>query len=186
MVKKWGAILLILALMNGCSAKTDEKAKDEEPKSEQVEEVKTEITVKEQETNVKSSPQLSNADERLVNGLKLCSPLFLEVKRKAMESSSDNYQKVDFKKIEEAIAKSEEIYRCVETNMNDLSGTIKYKKTLDAFASSMQELIKFKNTMELFLQNKYAKDYMKGLSHSDKMLEKLDKMLTIYQEEQKQ
>ena len=34
--------------------------------------------------------------------------------------------------------------------MNDLSGTIKYKKTLDAFASSMQELIKFKNTMELF------------------------------------
>ena len=51
--EKWGAILLILALMNGCSAKTDEKAKDEEPKSEQVEEVKTEITVKEQETNVK-------------------------------------------------------------------------------------------------------------------------------------
>ena len=169
MVKKWGAILLILALMNGCSAKTDEKAKDEEPKSEQVEEVKTEITVKEQETNVKISPQLSNADERLVNGLKVCSPLLLEVKRKVMESSSDNYQKVDFKKIEEAIAKSEDIYRCVETNMNDLSGTIKYK-----------------NTMELFLQNKYAKDYMKGLSHSDKMLEKLDEMLTIYQEEQKQ
>ncbi len=53
--------------MNGCSAKTDEKAKDEERKNEQVEEVKTEETVKEQGNNVKKSSQLSNTDERLVN-----------------------------------------------------------------------------------------------------------------------
>ncbi|WP_020062085.1 hypothetical protein [Bacillus sp. 123MFChir2] len=58
---------MIVVLMNGCSAKTDEKAKDEERKNEQVEEVKTEETVKEQGNNVKKSSQLSNTDERLVN-----------------------------------------------------------------------------------------------------------------------
>lgn len=185
MTKKWGVILLLVALMSGCSAKTDDKTKDEEPKNEQVEDVKTKETVKEQETNVKSSPQLSNADERLVNGLKMCSPLFLEIKKKVIESSSDNYQKVYYEKIEESITKSEEMHKCIETNMTDLSGTVKYKKTLVAFLESMQELIKFKNQMKLFLKTRTLNDYMEGVTYSDKMLEKVDKMLDIYAEERK-
>ncbi|MED2034376.1 hypothetical protein P4V74_24440 [Bacillus thuringiensis] len=184
-MKKWGVILLLIALMNGCSTKTNEKVKDEEVKNEKVEEVKTEESVKEQEPNVKNSPKLSNDDERLVNGLKVCSPLFTEVKEKVAESSNLDKKTIDPQKLEEAIAKSEEISRCVERNMNDLSGTIKYKKTLDAFASSMQELIKFKNKMKLFLQSKNVNDYIEGLSYATKMLEKLDETATIYQEEQK-
>ncbi|WP_020062084.1 hypothetical protein [Bacillus sp. 123MFChir2] len=118
--------------------------------------------------------------------MKICSPLFKEVKEKVIQSSSQDNQTVDFKKIGEAIAKSEDIYKCVENNMNDLSGIIKYKKNLDALASSMQELIELKNTMKLFLQIKYANDYIEGLSHATKMLEKLDEIATTYQEEQKQ
>lgn len=48
MVKKWGAILLIVVLMNGCSAKTDENVKEEESKNEQTEEIETKQVTPEQ------------------------------------------------------------------------------------------------------------------------------------------
>ncbi|MFD3216240.1 hypothetical protein [Bacillus sp. BR_7a] len=43
MLKKWGVILLVVAVMNGCSAKTDENAKDDKKKNEpKVEQTKVE------------------------------------------------------------------------------------------------------------------------------------------------
>ncbi|MBJ8061891.1 hypothetical protein JDS85_26530 [Bacillus cereus] len=60
-------------------------------------------------------------------------PLFKEVKEKVAESNNLDKQTIDLKKLEEGLIKVEDIYTCIENNMNDLSGTIKYSKTRDAF-----------------------------------------------------
>ncbi|ABS24174.1 hypothetical protein ABXV20_05195 [Bacillus paranthracis] len=189
MVKKWGAILLIVVLMNGCSAKTDENVKEEESKNEQTEEIETKQVTPEQKNktaNIPSNKTENSADERLVNGLNMCVPLFKEVKEKVAQSNNLDKKTIDPQKVEEAIAKSEEIYKCIENNMNDLSGTIQYSKTRDTFFSSIQELIKFKNKTKLFLQNNNFNDYIEAMAHFTKALEKIDETVTVYQEEQKQ
>ncbi|WP_369903509.1 hypothetical protein [Bacillus manliponensis] len=177
-----------MALMNGCSTKTDENVK-EESKNEKTKEIETKQPITEQEnktTNVPSNKTENSADERLVNGLKVCSPLFIEVKEKVVQSNNLDKETIDPQKLEEAIAKSEEIYKCIENNMNDLSGTIKYSKTRDTFFSSIQELIKFENKTEIFLQNNNFNDYIEAMAHFTKTLEKIDETVTVYQEEQKQ
>ncbi|QWH54242.1 hypothetical protein [Bacillus mycoides] len=92
---------------------------------------------------------------------------------------------IDPQKVEEAIAKSEEIYKCVENNMNNVSGTVKYVKTRDTFFASMQELIKLKNKSKLFLQNNNFNDYIEAMADLTKALEKIDETVTVYQEEQR-
>ncbi|MDX5916280.1 hypothetical protein [Bacillus cereus group sp. BfR-BA-01026] len=187
MLKKWGTILLIVALMNGCSAKNNGNA-NEESQNKQTEEVDTKEVTKEQERQTTNSPHIKNengADERLINGLSICTPLFKEVKEKVAQANNLDKKTIDPQKVEEAIAKSEEIYKCVENNMNNVSGTVKYVKTRDTFFASMQELIKFKNKSKLFLQNNNFNDYIEAMAHFTKSLEKIDETVSIYQEEQR-
>lgn len=181
--------MLIGILIVGCSAKTDEKAKDKESEHEHTEEVETKKNMTEQGNKIKniaSNKTENSADKRLVKGLNMCVPLFKEVKEKVAESNNLDKQTIDPQKLEEGLIKVEDIYTCIENNMNDLSGTIKYSKTRDAFFFSIQELIKFKNKTKLFLQNKNFNDYIEGLAYFNKALEKIDETVTIYQEEQKE